>query len=446
MCPEASSAPCSSMHRNPCYWQMDNTGCMVQDYAYTEALTHWHWWQNPPGHSVYAPLCLPPGLHTANSSSATATVLEDFGAVEGHSKCTKSKSRKQRRQRAKQAQQKEPKVVAATSAMKEQRSWLLDHIRTTGASTFVDRVIREFGREALTSILHDAHMLAKDACGYVVIQNLLDSKALDTEQIQTLVQTLQGYVVELALDTWGCRCLQHVLHHASPMQKLHLVAELEQHVPTLAEHHSGNFVLQKCIEEIPADSLGFITEEIKGCVQLIAEHESGCRVIQRLLERFSPTQLDSILGEICSFPLQLSQSKFGNYVVQKVLQLGQPQDQRKIVSDVALNVLEYALNKYSSRVVEQCLSVVHLSASRIHLKHERIMLMQAIFADFSDASFVLSVLVADPYGNYVVQQASTYLEEHERQKLLGFLSAKVTWQMNKYVTAVQKNIVASFVQ
>ena len=63
-------------------------------------------------------------------------------------------------------------------------------------------------------------------------------------------------------------------------QKTQLVHELDGHVMRCVRDQNGNHVIQKCIECVPAEKIGFIISAFKGQVPGLSTHPYGCRVIQ----------------------------------------------------------------------------------------------------------------------------------------------------------------------
>ena len=50
---------------------------------------------------------------------------------------------------------------------------------------------------------------------------------------------------------------------------------------------NGNHVIQKCIECIPAEKIGFIISAFRGQVATLSTHPYGCRVIQVISIQFA---------------------------------------------------------------------------------------------------------------------------------------------------------------
>lgn len=65
-----------------------------------------------------------------------------------------------------------------------------------------------------------------------------------------------------------------------PEQKRQLVRELEGHEMQCVRDQNGNHVIQKCIEWVPVEHIGFIITAFRGQVASLSMHPYGCRVIQ----------------------------------------------------------------------------------------------------------------------------------------------------------------------
>lgn len=63
-------------------------------------------------------------------------------------------------------------------------------------------------------------------------------------------------------------------------QKAQLVRELDGHVMRCVRDQNGNHVIQKCIESIPTEKIGFIISAFRSQVATLSMHPYGCRVIQ----------------------------------------------------------------------------------------------------------------------------------------------------------------------
>lgn len=56
--------------------------------------------------------------------------------------------------------------------------------------------------------------------------------------------------------------------------------ELDGNVMRCVRDQNGNHVIQKCIECIPTEKIGFIISAFHGQIATLSTHPYGCRVIQ----------------------------------------------------------------------------------------------------------------------------------------------------------------------
>ncbi|KAJ0006863.1 hypothetical protein Pint_30795 [Pistacia integerrima] len=134
------------------------------------------------------------------------------------------------------------------------------------------------------------------------------------------------------------------------------VLELDGHVMRCVRDQNGNHVIQKCIECVPTERIGFIISAFRGQVAILSTHPYGCRVIQRVLEHCSDEQQGQcIVDEILESAYVLAQDQYGNYVTQHVLERGKSNERSQIISKVAGKIVQLSQHKYASNVVEKCL-------------------------------------------------------------------------------------------
>jgi pumilio RNA-binding family len=63
-------------------------------------------------------------------------------------------------------------------------------------------------------------------------------------------------------------------------QKIDLVRELDGNIIRCVRDQNGNHVIQKCIECVPTEHIGFVVSAVRGQVASLSMHPYGCRVIQ----------------------------------------------------------------------------------------------------------------------------------------------------------------------
>jgi len=208
-----------------------------------------------------------------------------------------------------------------------------------------------------SEIRQNSLQLMTDVFGNYVIQKFFEHG--NQLQKSILAKQMEGHVLTLSLQMYGCRVVQKVwpavtrillkptnrsqaLEHILTEQQATLVKELDGHVLKCVKDQNGNHVVQKAIERVPAEHIQFIIKAFNGQVQTLATHPYGCRVIQRMLEHCDEGAQASILKELHACTFALVQDQYGNYVTQHVIEHGKPEDRAKIVNLVTTQLLQFS--------------------------------------------------------------------------------------------------------
>ena len=151
-----------------------------------------------------------------------------------------------------------------------------------------------------TSLLPELPYLASHPHGSGVVCDLFAACRRCSESTNAMTRRLQGSLLRLTKDRWGCRVMQSALEDASSEFQQALAHELQGKALKLCQHLHANFVLQKYVELLPASASTFLLEEL---IPDVALHVYGCRVLQRLIEHCSQEPalavlVDSLIGNI----------------------------------------------------------------------------------------------------------------------------------------------------
>ena len=123
---------------------------------------------------------------------------------------------------------------------------------------------------------------AKGACAILSPQLEVAHTACTgtAEQRTELVKQLEGRVLSLSLQMYGCRVIQKALEVLDPDGQRRIVDELDGHILTCVHDQNGNHVVQKAIEFCPPELRKRVTAAFKGSSLRLAQHPYGCRVVQ----------------------------------------------------------------------------------------------------------------------------------------------------------------------
>jgi len=240
-----------------------------------------------------------------------------------------------------------------------------------------------------------------------------------------LAKQCQNAVLKLARDKFGCRILQRVLEVSNREVQRQLAIEIEGEVFACSRHMHANFVLQKCVQLLPASGVGFIVQGIEAHAVEAAQHQYSCRVLQRLIEHCTHEKLRTLLDNLLKEVPRLVKDTYGHNVIRAVLSYGEPDDQRVIIRYVRGHILQSARNRQSSLVLEKCLDI-----ATGELEEERRALLAELL--WGDGPPLLGILL-DRFGNYIAQRVihlSSGPEEVRLQELLDKVRHKLRQSTN----------------
>jgi len=251
-----------------------------------------------------------------------------------------------------------------------------------------------------------------------VVQKFFDKG--NSEHKPFIIQKLMGNILQLSLNTFGCRVIQKAIDHASPNDTLvMIIGELTKNdgIAKCVTNINGNHVVQKLIEKAtPYIIKNLIMSSFQNNVTDLARDIFGCRIVQKLLvSKIGKEERDNIVSKhILPHIKNLCQHEFGNYVIQHIMQNGSRQHKKTITEIVWSNIVEFSKNKFASNVVECCLKYGE--------QENRKKLFETIIINsHSDSKSPLVQMANNEYGNYVLQQMFNVGNEDERRSLYEHL-------------------------
>ncbi|ETS76308.1 hypothetical protein PFICI_11695 [Pestalotiopsis fici W106-1] len=268
--------------------------------------------------------------------------------------------------------------------------------------------------QVFNEIRDNAIQLSKDVFGNYVIQKFFEHGSQIQKKI--LADAMKGKLADLSLQMYGCRVVQKALEHVLNAQLEGMVEELKPDIMRLSINVNGNHVVQKMIEVVPQMCVPYMMVEFQGQVHSLCTQNYACRVVQRLLEIGNPEQKSQLLGEIHACGATLIPDHFGNYVAQHILEHGAEEDQRRFVSLATERLIDYSCHKFASNVVEKCIAVATVE--------ERTMIMKKLITPEANSRHPLDRVMADQYGNYVMQKVVKVLDGQERADLMNEMKSR----------------------
>jgi hypothetical protein len=189
------------------------------------------------------------------------------------------------------------------------------------------------------------------------------------EQVQTIINSLSGRVVELVQDL------------------------------------NGNHVIQKCLNRLGAQNSEFIYDAVgKHCV-IVGTHRHGCCVLQRCIDHSTGYQRAQLIARITENAFALVQDPFGNYVVQYILDLDEAQFTKPLCLSFSGSVPALSKQKFSSNVIEKCLRTADFETKRTLI-------------DEMLVGNELEKMLRDCFANYVVQTAMDFADTETKMRIV----------------------------
>ncbi|KAI3807140.1 hypothetical protein L1987_23064 [Smallanthus sonchifolius] len=259
----------------------------------------------------------------------------------------------------------------------------------------LERATMEEVEVVLSEVVNFISELMKDQFGNYLVQKLV--VMCNNDKKMRLILSLTEVPTEIILvcmNPHGTRAVQKLLENLNPGQVKLVMKALYRGAATLAVDPNGHHVIQYCLATFDSDINKPILTEIANECYRIATDRSGCCVVQACVEHSRGEVRRRLIAEIMVNSIHLAEDPFGNYVLQHIVGLNKPEPELTalLVRQLKGNFASLSCNKYASNVVEKCLNETgeEISTSII---------MELVTSPKS------SLLLVDPYANFVIQSA-----------------------------------------
>nr|CAG8486305.1 4738_t:CDS:2 [Entrophospora candida] len=226
--------------------------------------------------------------------------------------------------------------------------------------------------------------------------------------------TVSSDLVNISLNVHGTRAVQKIIElvtenkhdYAKYIYKTQqictLIQSLNSDVVTLIQDLNGNHVIQKCLRLFTPEENQFIYNAVSSNCLEVATHKNGCCVFQRCIDNGTKQQRILLLRTIIHHALTLSQDKYGNYVVQYAINFNNQQFTNALSRKILGHVYVLSIQQCSSNVVEAL-----LISEIINCHH-------------------IDRLLQDSFGNYVIQTALSQAGLDQKAELIKHLQPFLT--------------------
>jgi len=252
--------------------------------------------------------------------------------------------------------------------------------------------------------------IMKDPFGNYLVQKLYPY--LSQEDINIILEKISNDIFDLGSNMHATRCIQNIINHLSNKDLVNKFLNLiKPHIISLLKDMHGVHIVNKFIYLHPECAYDINKIIVENC-SLLATHKHGCFFLQKILEGPDKPLKSELIKNLIDNCFVLIIDQFGNYVIQSILHL----KNYKYCSDIALIISEnahyYSKHKYSCNVIEKCFDFCG--------KKERNILLEKL-----SKPEVISELIVDEHGNYVIQKALHYADNDKKEEILKIISSLI---------------------
>ncbi|EPY19095.1 RNA-binding protein regulatory protein (pumilio family) [Strigomonas culicis] len=253
-------------------------------------------------------------------------------------------------------------------------------------------------------IPHVAELMTDQYANFLV-QKLFDIMPDDVRY--NVARVAAPKISMIALTPHGTFSVQKMIETISTREEMEIVrSALSKDVVRLVKDTHGNHVIQKVLQRFDYSDKEFIYEAVASDCVAIAKNKQGCCVLQRCLEHASPDQKTALVKHILSCCLQVVQDPFGNYVLQYVLEAKDSKINDTIAIAFLPHLVQLCMNKFSSNVMEKVLRGASVP-------------IQEMYVETMCNHDIVSQLIQDDFGNYVLQTALSIAAPSQAEALVS---------------------------
>ena len=252
--------------------------------------------------------------------------------------------------------------------------------------------------------------IIKDPFGNYLIQKLYPY--LTPEDFKTILEKISPHIVDLSSNNHGTRVVQNIINYLSNPELIDIFLNMiKPHIISFVKELHGVNIINKFVYLYPKSSNEINKIIVDNC-SLLATHKYGCFYLQKILEGPDGQLKHELIKNLIDNCIVLLIDQFGNYVIQSILDLRN----NKYSSDIALiisnNAPYYSKHRYSCNVIEKCFDFCG--------KKEKNILIEKL-----TTPEVISELILDEHGNYVIQKTLYYSDNEKRDEILNVIKSLI---------------------
>ena len=247
------------------------------------------------------------------------------------------------------------------------------------------------------------HEIMTDQYGNYVIQKFVEF--CDKKLISNMFSKISNTLYDISINNYGTRPLQKMIENLSmnmtPQDISILLGMTKGNVLELIKDINGNRVIQSIIQNIKnKELLSPLYKEMNENINEILKTKSGCCVFSKVILNIAENDLNLIFDNIINNFAIFINDEFGNISLKRLIKLNNENYNSKIFPCIKDSIIVFSCQKFSSNVIEACID------NNTSLKKKTI-------EKLIENDGMISKLILDQYGNYIVQKALQLSEQKE---------------------------------
>ena len=242
-----------------------------------------------------------------------------------------------------------------------------------------------------------------DQYGNYVIQKFVEY--CDKKIISEMFSLISNSLYEISINNYGTRPVQKMIENLAmnmSTQDINIILGMTKgNVLNLIKDINGNRVIQSIIQNFKnKELLGPLYKELNENITEILKTKSGCCVFSKVILNITENDLNLIVDNIIKNFSSFINDEFGNISLKRLIKLNNENYNSKIFPCIKDSIINFSCQKFSSNVIEACID------NNTTLKKKTI-------EKLIDEDCIISKLILDQFGNYIVQKALQNSEQKE---------------------------------
>ena len=269
----------------------------------------------------------------------------------------------------------------------------------------------DFLNKLYEQIKNNLKEIMTDQYGNYVIQKFVEY--CDKKVISEMFSQISNSLYEISINNYGTRPVQKMIENLAMnmnTQDINIILGMTKgNVLDLIKDINGNRVIQSIVQNFKnKELLSPLYKELNENITEILKTKSGCCVFSKVILNIMENDLNLIVDNIIKNFSSFINDEFGNISLKRLIKLNNENYNSKIFPCIKDSIINFSCQKFSSNVIEACID------NNTTLKKKTI-------EKLIDDDGIISKLILDQFGNYIVQKALQNSEQKEFDIIINII-------------------------